>query len=123
MNESLFFIGYSSCALAVVSVALYKLQDRLLKQKKVGVLSRRLPSLETADRWGHVLVQVGVLHLALGLCLQAQGGVSARELWLVLVGLTYSTYLSFYGAGWRGLQIQNLRLVGFLVLTAGWFCG
>lgn len=114
--------GYLSCALAAVCVGLYRIQDRLLKQKRIGKLSRRLPSLGTADRCGHLFIQIGVVLTAMGLWAQAREGVidiAVPEIRLIFVGLVYSTYLGFYGAGWRGIQMQNLRLLGFMALTLG----
>ena len=125
VHVTLALLGYAVFGLAFSASLLYLLQERQLKTKKVLVLFRRLPSLETLDElnyrslsWGFPLLTLGIL----------SGAVWAEYAWghfwiweprLVLSAITWVLYallLHYRTVGWRGRRAATLTIVCFAVL-------
>jgi ABC-type transport system involved in cytochrome c biogenesis permease subunit len=107
---------------------MYVVQERSLKQGRLGGLSRRLPSLESLDRLSFQALVVGFPFLTLGIVL---GTVSAAWVhglaWLwqptpVVAAVTWLVYglaLALRGAGrWGGRRAAYLAVLGFVGLVA-----
>jgi ABC-type transport system involved in cytochrome c biogenesis permease subunit len=107
---------------------MYVVQERSLRQGRLGGLSRRLPSLESLDRLSFQALVVGFPFLTIGIVL---GTVSAAWVhglgWLwqptpVVATLTWVIYalaLALRGAGrWGGRRAAYLAVLGFVGLVA-----
>ena len=122
-------LGYSSFALAFCVALVYLVQERRLKQKRIGGLIPRLLPLEQADLLANRLVGVGFALLTLGLAMGFGYAVRDwRGLWMLdpkvvssLVTWTlYGAYLYVRSiAGWRGRRTMLLLVAGFGALVVG----
>ncbi len=72
------FAAYASFAFGSAAGVAYLIQERALRRKSLGRLSRRLPSLSALDRLGYRAVTLGFPLLTFGM---VTGSVWAREAW------------------------------------------
>ena len=124
--------SYGLLAVAFGCAAIYLLQSRLLKQKQIHPMLRRLPPLETLDRTAYHAVAYALPLLTLGLILgiaRVFGGglhstpdqwlrdphtLSAFAPWLLYIG-----YLTArLAVGWRGVRLQYILVAGLLLTLA-----
>ncbi len=116
-------IGVALFALAFSAAALYLLQERLVKQKRIDGVSRRLPPLDALDRAEHRFLLAGFPLLTIGI---VTGTVWARRVEMGLPGevlravFGYVTWLVIAGvlflraaAGWRGRRAAYGTIAGF----------
>ena len=108
------------------------LQNRLLKQKRIHPLLRRLPPLETLDRAAYHAVAYALPLLTIGLILgmaRVFGSDMAQppSAWLrdphtVVSFATWLLYVFYLGArlaaNWRGVRLQYILLAGLAVALA-----
>jgi ABC-type uncharacterized transport system permease subunit len=102
--------------------ATYLLQEKQLKQKKMGGLLQRLPPLDVLDRISHRFLLAGFPLLTIGIVtgLVWIGRVGTDDVrWLRQI-LTYAAWLLFAGVlfmrsagGWRGRRAAWGTLLGF----------
>lgn len=121
--------GEALFALASCAGAMYLLQDRFLKRKRAGRISRLLPSLGDLDRinhvcllWGFPLLTLGVLTGSLWAA-QALGSSwhwDPKQVWTLAVWGTYAVLLhQRLAIGWKGRKSAVFSLLAFfLFLTA-----
>lgn len=115
--------GVALFSLAFASAALYLVQERLLKQKKIEGLFRRLPPLDALDRAEHRFLLAGFPLLTLGV---VTGTLWARRVEmgsasdLLRAGFGYLTWALIAGvlflraaAGWRGRRAAYGTIAGF----------
>jgi ABC-type transport system involved in cytochrome c biogenesis permease subunit len=116
-------------AVAFGCAALYLLQNRLLRTHQGHGLFRRLPPLATLDSVAYHAVAYALplltLGLALGIAYAFHGGFrTSPHTWLwdshtlisFVIWLLYVLYLTArLAAGWRGVRLQYLLLVGLLI--------
>lgn len=117
-------LGYGAFTLASICAALYLVQARLLKQKNLGGLFRKLPPLLTLDKVAYRLILLGFLPMVVGvasgmLLLHAESGTwwnwEPKITLVALTGLVYLVYLhARLLAGWQGRRVNMLLLVAFL---------
>lgn len=111
--------------------ALYLLQNRQLKTHGHGGLFRRLPPLAKLDTLAYHSVSYGLplltVGLAMGIVTALQGRQGGAAAWItepkVIVSfgiwLLYLIYIGArLGAGWRGVRLQYILLIGLLVALA-----
>ncbi len=117
------FAVSTSCAV------LYILQNRLLKQRRHNGLFRKLPPLETLDRTAYFAVAYATPLLTLGLVLGIirtfgtdlphPPGVWLRDPHTITALFTWLLYLCYFLSrlllGLRGVRLQYLLILGFLV--------
>ncbi len=115
--------------------ALYLAQNRLLKAHAYRGLFRRLPPLETLDRVAYHAVAYALplltVGLALGMVRVFEGGLTgSRAGWLLdwhtIASLaTWCLYVLYLLArlavGWRGVRLQYVLILGFLITLALYF--
>jgi len=115
--------GIAFFSLAFAAAALYLVQDRLLKEKRVDGLFQRLPPLDALDKAEHRFLLAGFPLLTLG--------VLTGTLWAKQIDLSassdllrtlfgYVTWLMFAGVlllraavGWRGKRAAYGTILGF----------
>lgn len=119
-------------AVAFGCAALYLLQNRLLKQPHPSALFRRLPPLATLDSVAYHAVAYALplltIGLALGMARIFRGGLTtptaawftdAHTIASFGTWLLYLCYLSLrLLAGWRGVRLQYVLLLGMVVALA-----
>jgi ABC-type uncharacterized transport system permease subunit len=124
-------LGFVSFALAFCFAVLYLIQSRLLKQKKVRGIFRRLPPLEAMSVSAHWLAAAGFSMLTLGI---VTGIVWATYAWQpgwyldpkvitsVVAWLVYATYLYASNvSGWRGRRTTYFLIAGFIVVLIAYY--
>jgi cytochrome c-type biogenesis protein CcsB len=118
--------GEALFALASCAGLMFLIQDRLLRKKKAGGLSRLFPSLRDLDRINHLCLFAGFPLLTLGVL---AGSLWARivwgshwqwdpkQVWTLLVWGFYAFLLhQRLAIGWRGRKAARWSLAGFVVL-------
>jgi len=116
--------GLVSFMLAAVAATAYIIQERMLRQKKLSGVSRRLPALTVLDTWSLRLVTVGFPLLTLGI---VTGGMWAQRIepgaplfstsqafalaaWVVFAAVL----MSRVAMGWQGRRAAIGTITGFL---------
>jgi cytochrome c-type biogenesis protein CcsB len=125
--------GEALFALASCAGAMYLLQERFLKRKKTGHISRLLPSLGDLDRINHVCLLWGFPLLTLGLL---AGSFWARVVWgsswqwdpkLVWTLAVWGTYAVLLhqrlAIGWKGHKSAVFSLLAFLFFLTAFLVG
>ena len=120
-------LGLVAFALAFAAATAYVIQERQLRQKKLGGLMQRLPALDVLDGLGLRAVLVGFPLLTIGVVTgtiwavrhQSTFGFSAAQgfglfAWLVFAGVL----LLRVAAGWRGRKAAIGTMLGFLSTMA-----
>jgi ABC-type uncharacterized transport system permease subunit len=122
--------SFALFALAGACAGLYILQSRQLKSHNAGSLFRRLPPLATLDSLAYHAVAYGLPLLTLGLTLGIlyiyRSGMPHNAWWAdpktivsFVVWLLYIVYLTArLAAGWRGVRLQYILLVGLIIAPA-----
>ena len=121
------FFGNALFALAFGAGAMYLIQEKEVKSKKLGRIFRRLPSLEVLDEMNFYCP-----FLTLGLI---SGSIWAQAAWevspysslepkLLWAAVTWLIYASLFSgrliAGWRGKKAAIFALVGFSAVMLGY---
>jgi ABC-type uncharacterized transport system permease subunit len=116
-------VGVALFALAFSAAALYLVQERLLKQKRIDGVSRRLPPLDALDRAEHRFLLAGFPLLTIGIVTgtvwagRVETGAPGEVLravfgyvtWLVIAGVLFLRA----AAGWRGRRAAYGTITGF----------
>ena len=120
--------GVALFGLAFSAAALYLVQERLVKKKRIDGMSRRLPPLEALDRAEHRFLLAGFPLLTFGII---TGTVWARRIemggtteilravfgyvtWFVIAGVLFLRA----AAGWRGRRAAYGTIAGFAFAVA-----
>ena len=116
--------AYASFALAFGAALGYMLQEKLLKAKRITMLQRHLPSLDTLDGLAYKMVAFGFPMLTLGVITGALWAQTAwgkywewdpKETSSLITWLVYAAYLHVRMVqGWRGKWSNRLLAIGFL---------
>ena len=124
------FLGNAVFALAFGVSLMYLFQDHQLKTKRVPVLAKRFPSLETLDRlnyvflvWGFPLMTLGILTGSLWAAVSWGNYWSwdPRQISSAIVWLLYGALIhGRFTAGLSGRKAALLTVVGF-VFVLGYF--
>ena len=116
-------LGNAAFALACCGALMYLLQERQLKSKKPGILSRRLPSLKLLDDLCHLALALGFPLLTFGLLSGAMLAHAAwgtfvtwdgKQIWSIVTWIFYAALLhGRLAGGWRGRKAAILSIIGF----------
>lgn len=133
VHVTLAFLGNAVLALAFCVSLVYLFHERQLKEKRVGPLVRRLPSLEALDQLNYRALTWGFALLTLGIVTGALWGKHSwgrfwsweeREVFSLIVWLLYAGLLEArMVAGWRGRRAARLTIVGFAVVLVSFVFG
>ena len=126
---ALIFIGYAALVLSFCASLLYLIQQRSLKSKRPGILSR-LPALEEIDQIGYRSLLLGFPFMTLGLIAgsvvaeSVYGRVDLQDPKILLSLLMWAVYLIMvytrWIAGWRGRKAAVLASVAFAAAVVAW---
>ena len=133
VHVTLAFLGNAVLALAFCVSLVYLFHEHQLKEKRVGPLMRRLPSLETLDQlnyralvWGFPLLTLGILTGALWgkyswgrFWSWEEREVFSLIAWLLYAGLLQARMV----AGLRGRRAATVTIVGFAVVLVSFVFG
>ena len=120
---ALSFFGIAAFATAAAAGAMYLLEHRELRARRVAAILRFFPPLETLDRVNHIGVLVASAALTLGIVLATTYAIAHRALnvpeivWGVAVWLT-ATSLAFgrLVGGWRARRAAIAASVTFVLV-------
>lgn len=120
------FLGNAIFALAFCCGVMYLIQEHLLKTKKVGAISRRVPSLQVLDDLNYQALIFGFPSLTLGIITGAIWAEYAwgrywdwdpKETWSLITWFLYAALLhQRLTVGWRGRRVAIMAIVGFLAV-------
>ncbi len=118
-------VGLAAFAFAFAFALAYVIQERQLRQKKLGGLFQRLPALDVLDRLGLRAVLIGFPLLTVGVVtgtmwiVQGSFGLSATQGFGLLAWLLFAGVLLLrVAAGWRGRKAAIGTMLGFLSTVA-----
>ncbi|WP_170920524.1 c-type cytochrome biogenesis protein CcsB [Desulfacinum hydrothermale] len=117
------FAANALFAVAFAAAIMYLLQERSIKQKRLGNLHSRLPSLERLDRINHICLLVGFPLMTVGLLTgffyastvwKSPWNWDPKEIFALLTWLIYAVLLhERLAVGWRGRRAAWLAIFGF----------
>lgn len=126
---AMIFTGYAALVLSFSASLLYLIQERALKAKKGGVLSR-LPSLEKIDEIGFRSLLLGFPFMTLGLVAgtviaeSTFGKVDFLDPKIMLSVLMWAVYMLLlytrWSSGWRGRRAAYLATGAFAAAVVAW---
>jgi len=127
------FLGNAVLALAFCVSLVYLFRERQLKEKRIGGLSSRLPSLEVLDALNYRALVCGFPLLTLGI---VTGALFAKHTWgrfwawderEIFSLITWIVYAGLLEGrmvvGWRGRRAATVTIVGFTVLLVSFVFG
>jgi len=126
------FLGNAAFALAFGVSLIYLLAERQLKHKKMTLLMKRFPSLETLDRlnyiflvWGFPLMTLGIVSGSMwaGIHWGSYWSWDPRQITSGIAWLFYGAILHGRTTGLRGRKAAVLTSFGFCVVLAYFFLG
>lgn len=120
------FLGNAIFTLAFCCGAMYLIQERQLKTKKMGAISKRLPSLKVLDDLNYQALTFGFPLLTLGIITGAvwaeyawgrYWGWDPKETWSLITWFLYAALLhQRLTVGWRGRKAAIMAIVGFMAV-------
>ncbi|MBL7171564.1 MAG: c-type cytochrome biogenesis protein CcsB [Desulfobacteraceae bacterium] len=120
------FIGDALLAIAFLAAIMYLIQERQIKQKRLGSFYSRLPSLATLDSINYYSIVYGFPFLTLGMItgsIYAQYALGTywqwdpKEVWSLISWLFYAALLhQRLAVGWQGKRAAVMSIVCFSIL-------
>jgi len=120
------FMGNAIFALAFCCGLMYLIQEHQLKAKKIGAITKRLPSLQVLDDLNYQSLRYGFPLLTLGIITGAIWAEYAwgrywnwdpKETWSLITWLLYAALLhQRLTVGWRGRKAAIMAITGFLAV-------
>jgi ABC-type uncharacterized transport system permease subunit len=132
LHRTLSIIGYAAFSIAFAAGIMYLIQEHHLKNKKLGIMYFRMPSLEVLDDLNFKVITIGFPLFTLGFMTGSiwntkmdQGFFAwdlAKTMPLVMVWLIYG--LVFFGrmtTGLRGKKAAQGAILGFVAIIGTFF--
>lgn len=123
-------LSYLAFLAGFVAGALFLVQERQLKQKRMGMLFHRLPALDTLDRWNFLAIGIGFALLTLGLVFGIVGSRVMLGRWWrwdpteLLALMLWMAYLVLWlvrmRATLRGRKVALLSMLAFTFALFTW---
>ncbi len=127
LHVTLNILAYSAFALSFVLSLIYLVQNRLLRDRRLGTVSWRFPALEVLERMSRSSVLVGMVSLSIGIVLgfvwvnRIRGrywNADAKEIATLLVYVSYAGYVWLARTtAWRGARAALLCVFNFLFVV------
>ena len=118
--------AYAAFALSFILSAIYVVQDRLLRSRRLSVAFWRFPDLNALERMSRSSVIVGLCALVVGVAMglvwqrRLSGGFSLGDPKVVITVAIAGIYLAYLAlsrnATWRGARAAMLCVANFLVV-------
>ncbi len=132
MHRTLSIIGYAAFAIAFGAAVMYLIQENQVKNKKLGIMYFRMPSLEVLDNLNYKVIAIGFPLFTIGFMTGSIWNVKTEEslfswdvlrTWpLIAVWLIYCAI--FFGrllVGWRGKKAAQGAILGFFTIIVSYF--
>ena len=126
VHTSMAFFGYAAFAVAFGAAIMYLIQERFLKNKRLGSLYQKLPSLDTLDEINYRCLTFGFPLLTFAIISGAIWAETAwgtywswdpKETWSLITWFIYAALLhGRLTTGWRGRRAAILAIIGFFVM-------
>ena len=126
VHTTMAFFGYAAFAVAFGAAIMYLIQEHFLKNKKLGPLYQKLPSLDVLDEINYRCLTIGFPLLTFAIITGAIWAESAwgtywswdpKETWSLITWFVYAALLhGRLTTGWRGKKAAILAIIGFFVL-------
>ncbi|MBI3670786.1 MAG: cytochrome c biogenesis protein CcsA, partial [Acidobacteria bacterium] len=123
LHVTLNILAYAAFALSFVLSVIYLLQNRLLRDRRLGTVFWKFPALEVLERMSRSSVMVGLVSLSIGVVLgfiwvnRIRGrywNADAKEITTLLVLLFYGGYVWLARTrAWRGARASRLFVFNF----------
>ncbi|NWG03201.1 MAG: c-type cytochrome biogenesis protein CcsB [Syntrophaceae bacterium] len=120
------FLGNAMFTLTFCCGVMYLIQEHQLKSKKIGAMTKRLPSLNLLDDLSYQSLKFGFPLLTLGIITGAvwaeyawgrYWGWDPKETWSLITWFLYAALLhQRLTVGWRGRKAAIMAIVGFLAV-------
>jgi len=120
------FLGNAIFALTFCCGVMYLIQEHQLKSKKIGAITKRLPSLNVLDDLNYQSLTYGFPLLTLGIITGAVWAENAwgrywgwdpKETWSLITWFLYAALLhQRLTVGWRGRKAAIMAIVGFMAV-------
>jgi cytochrome c-type biogenesis protein CcsB len=120
------FLGNAIFALTFCCGVMYLIQEHQLKSKKIGAITKRLPSLKVLDDLNYQSLTFGFPLLTLGIITGAvwaeyawgrYWGWDPKETWSLITWFLYAALLhQRLTVGWRGRKAAIMAIVGFMAV-------
>jgi cytochrome c-type biogenesis protein CcsB len=120
------FLGNAIFTLAFCCGVMYLIQENRLKSKKMGAITKRLPSLKVLDDLNYQSLKFGFPLLTLGIITGAvwaeyawgrYWGWDPKETWSLITWFLYAALLhQRLTVGWRGRKAAIMAIAGFLAV-------
>ena len=120
------FLGNAIFTLAFCCGIMYLIQENRLKSKKMGAITKRLPSLKVLDDLNYQSLKFGFPLLTLGIITGAvwaeyawgrYWGWDPKETWSLITWFLYAALLhQRLTVGWRGRKAAIMAIAGFLAV-------
>src|SRR4030043_735430 len=120
------FLGNAIFTLTFCCGVMYLIQEHQLKSKKMGAITKRLPSLNLLDDLSYQSLKFGFPLLTLGIITGAvwaeyawgrYWGWDPKETWSLITWFLYAAMLhQRLTVGWRGRKAAIMAIVGFMSL-------
>jgi ABC-type transport system involved in cytochrome c biogenesis permease subunit len=127
LHVTLNILAYSAFAISFVLSAIYLLQNRLLRDRRLGTVFWRFPALEVLERMSRSSVMVGLASLCFGIVLgfiwvnRIQGrywNADPKEIATLVILALYVGYLWLARTtAWRGARASVLCVCNFIFVV------
>ena len=125
------FLGDAAFAMACGIGAMYLVQERFVKSRRLGGLFQKLPSLQTLDEINYHLITLGFPLLTFAMITGIIWANSAwgtywrwdpKEVWSLITWLIYALVIHLrLTIGWRGRKAAILSIIGFALIVFAFF--
>lgn len=126
LHTTMAFLSYAAFAVAFGAAIMYLIQQHFLKNKKLGPMYQKLPSLDVLDEINYRCLTIGFPLLTFAIISGAIWAESAwgtywswdpKETWSLITWFVYAALLhGRLTTGWRGKKAAILAIVGFFIL-------
>ena len=132
MHRTLSIIGYAAFTIAFGAAVMYLIQENQVKNKKLGVMYFRMPSLEVLDNLNYKVIALGFPLFTLGFMTGSIWNVKTDEslfswdimrtwpliaVWMIYCGIFFGRLL----VGWRGKKAAQGAILGFVAIIFSYF--
>ncbi|MGK7396479.1 MAG: cytochrome C assembly family protein [Candidatus Cyclobacteriaceae bacterium M3_2C_046] len=126
IHASVSIMGYSALALSALYGLMYIIQNKNIKERKLGKLFNQLPALTYLEKMSMRSVTIGIILLGIGIlqghiqALKIIGTFWPNDLKVILTDVIWIFYVMVFvlakATRWRGIYVAYFFIYGFLTL-------